>query len=519
MTTIHATPERHTDALSVVHTAQGAVRGFWENDVAVFRGIPYAEPPVGRLRFLPPVRRGRWDGVHDATRFGHIVPQTDESPLDAACLPRGVPQGDDCLNLNVWTPTLETASLPVLFWIHGGSFMWGSGSVPFYDGSGFARNGIVVVTINYRLNAAGFLYVDGRPGAGCFGLLDQILALEWVQENIRSFGGDPSRVTIAGESAGGFSVGHLCAAPKARGLFHRGIAQSGGAQLHLDVESARVAGEEALRLLGVRPNDDDAIAAITTEQLLAAHRAVKANGFELLAKARSPNAAPLAFGLVPVPTYGTDVLPQPSLRAIESGSAREIDLLIGWAADETNVFWPHGMTEPALPLLERAGNAAFGRAGLSGAQVLQRYRERLDLNALGDVVVPFTTDLMFRIPSIRLAEAAHTHNRGTYMFCFGWEGRMGAVHSLDVPFMFDTLDRDPEVIRLLGGEDAPRSLATVMHGAWVSFVKEGTPRHAGLPEWPSYDLARRATMHLDITSRIVDDPGGEMRRVWSNTDY
>jgi para-nitrobenzyl esterase len=430
-----------------------------------------------------------------------------------------VPQGDDCLNLNVWTPTLEDASLPVLFWIHGGSFMWGSGSGPSYDGSGFARHGVVVVTINYRLNAAGFLYADGRPGAGCFGLLDQILALEWVQENIRCFGGDPSRVTIAGESAGGFSVGHLCAAPKARGLFCRGISHSGGAQLHLDVESARAAGDATLRLLGVRPDDDDAIAAITTEQLLAAHRAVKANGFELLAKAGSPNSASLAFGLVPLPTYGTDVLPQHSLRAIENGSARDVDLLIGYTADETNVFWPDGMTEPALPLLKRAADVAFGRAGLSGAHVLQRYRERLGLDALRDAVVPFSTDLMFRIPSIRLAEAAHTHNPRTYMFCFGWQGRMGAVHALDIPFMFDTLDCDPEMLQLLGGEDAPQSLATVMHGAWVSFVKDGAPRHAGLPEWPSYDLARRATMHLDVNSHIADDPGGDMRRMWSNTDY
>jgi carboxylesterase type B len=397
--------------------------------------------------------------------------------------------------------------------------MWGSGSVPFYDGSGFARNGVVVVTINYRVNAAGFLYVDGRPGAGCFGLLDQILALEWVQENIRCFGGDPSCVTIAGESAGGSSVGHLCAAPAARGLFRRGISQSGGAQIHLAVESARIVGQETLRLLGVRPGDDDAIAAVTSDRLLAAHRAVKARTFELLKKADCPDAAAVAFGLAPVPTYGTDLLPQRSLRAIEGGSAREVDLLIGWAADETNVFWPHGMTEPALPLLERAGDVASGCANLSGTQVLQRYRVLLGLNALRDVVVPFTTDLMFRMPSIRLAEAAHTHNPRTYMFCFGWEGRMGAVHGLDVPFMFDTLDRDPEVLRLLGGEDAPQSLATVMHGAWAAFVKHGTPGYAGLPEWPSYDLARRATMHFDVNSRIADDPGGEMRRVWSNTDY
>jgi carboxylesterase type B len=502
-----------------VKTASGAVRGAWENDVAVFRGIPYAEPPVGKLRFRPPMQRQRWDGVRDATRFGEIVPQTDESPMDWAALPKGVPHGDDCLNLNVWTPTLEKASLPVLFWIHGGSFMWGSGSVPSYDGTSFARNGVVVVTINYRLSAAGFLYVGDRPGSGCFGLLDQILALEWVQENIRSFGGDPHSVTICGESAGGFSVGHLCGAPAARGLFHRGIAESGGAQLHLSAESARVVGDETLRVLGVSADDDDAIAAITSEQLVAAARSVKARGSELLAKSRSPNAAAIAFGLVPLPTYGTDVLPTPALRAVEGGSARDVDLLVGWTADETNVFWPHGMTEPSLPLLREAGDAAFARSGLSGAQVLDCYRQLHGLNALRDVVVPFSTDLMFRLPSIRLAEAAQRHNPRTYMFRFGWKGRIGAVHALDVPFAFNTLDRDPALLQMLGGDDAPQSLATAMHGAWVSFVTTGMPQHPGMPAWPMYDPARRATMNLDVESHVIDDPDGETRQLWNGTDY
>jgi carboxylesterase type B len=274
-----------------------------------------------------------------------------------------------------------------------------------------------------------------------------------------------------------------------------------------------------LRRLGVRPDDDDGIAAISTDQLLAAHRVVKANGSELLAKAASRDAAAIAFGLVPLPTYGTDVLPQPSLRAIERGSARDVDLLVGYTADETSVFWPHGVTEPALPLVERAGDAAFACGGLSGAHVLDRYREVHRVSALRDVVVPFTTDLMFRMPSVRLAEAAHGHNPRTYMFRFGWDGDLGAVHGLDVPFMFDTLERNPELLRMLGGDRAPQSLATSMHGAWVNFVKTGAPRHAALPEWPSYDLARRATMHLDIDSRILDDPDGETRRLWANTDY
>ena len=219
-TTVQAAP--------IVATSRGAVRGSREEDVCVFRGIPYARPPVGELRFRPPVPPEPWDGVRDATRFGrrHIqVYDPVEGPLMHASARQ--PEGDDCLNLNVWTPDPTAGGLPVLVWIHGGSLKFGAGSDELYDGSTFARDGVVTVTLNYRLHPAGYLYVPGRPGAGAFGLLDQIAALEWVRDNIAAFGGDPARVTVAGESAGGHSVGALLGAPAARGLFRRAIPQSG----------------------------------------------------------------------------------------------------------------------------------------------------------------------------------------------------------------------------------------------------------------------------------------------------
>jgi para-nitrobenzyl esterase len=170
-------------------------------------------------------------------------------------------------------------------------------------------------------------------------------------------------------------------------------------------------------------------------------------------------------------------------------------------------------------LLERAADVAFTGTGRTGSEVLHRYSELLGTSARRDVVAPFATDLMFRLPSIRLAAAAQQHNRSTYMFRFGWKGQLGAVHGLDVPFMFDTLDRSPDMLQMLGGTGAPQSVATVMHGAWANFVKTGSPRHHALPHWPAYDLNRRATMHLDVTSRVVDDPDGETRRLWGNTSY
>src|SRR2546425_2111584 len=212
----------------VVTTRQGQVRGHVSDGVAAFKGIPYAAPPFGPNRFQPPRPPERWDGVRDALEYGRVAPQPPYAPpFDQLLGDQGRP-GEDCLNLNVWTPDPSTRGLPVMVWIHGGSFVRGSGSLPIYDGSAFARDGIVCVTINYRLGADGFLFLG--DGIANRGLLDQLAALTWVQENIEAFGGNPQRVTIFGESAGAFSVATLLSMPRAQGLFHRAIAQSGAAQ-------------------------------------------------------------------------------------------------------------------------------------------------------------------------------------------------------------------------------------------------------------------------------------------------
>jgi para-nitrobenzyl esterase len=505
---------------TIVQTTRGAVRGAWENGIAVFRGIPYAEPPVHKLRFKPPVPRQRWDGIRNATRFGEIVPQTDQSPIDAMGLPEGVTQGDDCLNLNVWTPEPGRASLPVLVWIHGGSFKYGTGSCPGYDGATFAREGIVTVTLNYRLGVAGFLYIGDRPGSGNFGLLDQIAALEWVQENIAAFGGDPSRVTVAGESAGGFSIGQLLVAPAARGLFNRAIVQSGGTQLHIKAEAASIIGAEVLRRLGVNPRDDDAFAAITSAQLLAAQRAVEPVASTLLAK------SPVILDLLPrlfvvfVPSYGTDVLPERALLPIGRGAARDVDLMVGWNADETMAFYPTREAQQGMvKLIEGVADFAFSPTEHSGAEVLERYRIGRSGANLADTVVPFVTDMLFGIPSIRLAETAQPHNQHTYMYRFAWKGSLGAAHGLEIPFMFDSLEKAQNVVTALGAPNPPQVLAKTMHGAWVNFIKTGSPQHPNLPKWPAYDPIRRATMDLDVESRVVDDPNGDERRLWDRVHY
>ena len=483
----------------------------------MFRGIPYAEPPVGKLRFRPPVLRQGWDGVRNAMRFGEIVPQTDESPFDKMLLP-DAPQGDDCLNLNVWTPDLGQAALPVLVWIHGGTFKWGAGSSPLFDGATFARNGVVTVTLNYRLGASGFLYVGDRPGSGNFGILDQIAALQWVQDNIAAFGGDPARVTVAGESAGAFSIGQLLAAPAARGLFMRAILQSGGTQTHIGTKAASLIGADVLGRLGVR--DDDGIDEITTNQLLEAQMAAEPKAIEV--PPHSPVTLDLFSGSVAVfaPTSGTDVVPERALLAIGRGGAREVDLLVGGNEDEATFWLPtREAAQAQLKVVETAADLVFSPIGRSGAQVLESYRISRSGADSVDTVVPFASDLFFRIPSIRLAETAQQHNPHTYMYRFAWKGRRGAAHALDLPFMFDSLEKGGNVIAALDGENPPQSLAATMHEAWVNFIKTGSPQHPNLPEWPVYEPSRRATMQFDAESRVVDDPHGDERRLWDGVQF
>jgi para-nitrobenzyl esterase len=488
-----------------VETTRGTVRGVWEGDTAVFRGIPFAQPPVGKLRFRPPAPAERWDGVREAIHFGELVPQTADSPIDHALLP-DAPQGDDCLNLNVWTADPGDGSMPVMVWIHGGSFKWGAGSCPIYDGTAFARDGVVTVSFNYRLFAAGFLHVGDRPGSGNFGLTDQIAALEWVQENIAAFGGDPAQVTVAGQSAGAHSIGELLAAPAARGLFRRAILQSGAAQMHLPVVAAEVVGAKVVAELE-RRHGDDAIESVTTTDLIAATQTVEAEAVAALAEhGVGPGPMTMMTGLTMLPVYGTDLLPESALASIEAGTASDVDLLVGCNADEWAAFVPSPEAlDAAKTQTAMVADAVFASAGQAGAEVLDAYRKNGTGSSGEEPVVPFGTDMVFRIPAIRLAEAAQPHNPRAYMFRFGFEGRLGAAHALELPFMFDTLDRaNGEVREFLFGDGPP---------------KTGSPQHPNLPEWPTYDSTRRATMELDVESRVVDDPGAEKRQLWEGIEY
>ncbi len=412
--------------------------------------------------------------------------------------------GEDCLNLNIWTPDVGRAGLPVMVWIHGGAFSNGSGAVPQYDGSRFARDGVVCVTINYRLGADGFLYLG--DGIANLGLLDQIAALIWVQENIAAFGGDSDNVTIFGESAGAFSVSTLLSMPRAWGLFRRVIAQSGAGHHVISPATAQRVGQYLAEKLGVEATSE-AIAAAPVDRLLQAQVELSGDAFA--------NPDPVRWGevaanLMPFePVIDGDILPTRPIDSIVGGAGAGVDVIIGTNTDEEMLFMvPNGainyITEDML-----AGTVAA--YGLPVSETIATYRAiRPDASA-GELLSAIVTDWFFRIPAIRLAEAHAQSTGATYMYEFAWrspgfDGKLGACHGLEIPFVFDTLDK--EGFEVLLGDDAPQQLADAMHAAWVAFAKVGDPG------WQRFDLSRRVTMRFDRRQELVDDPRSEERRLW-----
>jgi para-nitrobenzyl esterase len=488
----------------VVQLKDGAVRGRAEGGVSAFLGLPYAAPPFGANRMRPPQPVVPWAGERDATAFGPTVPKGDYPPQYARLFPEEVIAGDDCLNLNVWTPDPGAAGLPVLVWIHGGSFMNGSGSVGAYDGTAFARDGVVCVTINYRLAAEGFLFLD--DGAANLGLLDQMAALRWVQENIAAFGGDPARVTVAGESAGSMSVTTLLSMPLSQGLFARAIAQSGAGAHTLTAEQGRTVAGYLAKALGV-PADRESIKAVPLDQLV---RAASDLVVEVQTNPDPARWGQLTLSLLPfAPTVDGTVLPAAPVPALAAGQGSDVPLLIGSNRDEARLFLVapgviDQVNEPALA----AAAAAYGLT----PQGLEVYRSSRPDASPGDVLAAVISDWFFRVPAIRVAETrAAAAAAGTWMYRFDLpepsdNHRLGACHAAELPFVFDTVTRAD--VRPLIGDAPSQAVADLVHRVWVDFITRGEPG------WAPYDPASRTTGLLTDDISVVDDPAGEERAVW-----
>jgi para-nitrobenzyl esterase len=493
-----------TTGQPLVRLKNGAVRGTAEEGVSAFLGIPYAAPPFGANRMRPPQPAQPWAGERDATAFGPTVPKGDYPPHYARLFPEVVIGGDDCLNLNVWTPDPGAAGLPVLVWIHGGSFMNGSSSVGAYDGAAFARDGVVCVTINYRLAAEGFLFLG--DGTANLGLLDQLAALRWVQDNIAAFGGDPARVTVAGESAGAMSVTTLLSMPLAEGLFARAIAQSGAGAHTLTDQQGHTVGGYLADALGVPP-DRDSIKAVPLEKLV---RAASDLVVEVQTAPDPARWGQLALSLLPfAPVVDGSVLPDAPLPALGAGQGGTIPLLIGSNRDEARLFLVAPATIDFIdPPTLAAASAGYGLAGHG----LDVYRANRPGASAGDILAAVISDWFFRVPAIRVAETRDAAGAaGTWMYRFDLvEPRdndgLGACHATEIPFVFDTATR-PELRPLIG--DAPsQAAADRVHRVWVDFITRGEPG------WAPYDTARRTTALLTQDVTPVDDPAGDERALW-----
>jgi para-nitrobenzyl esterase len=498
----------------IATTKQGKVEGVEKLGCLQFRGIPFAAPPVGNLRWQPPQPPASWDGVRDATEFGPICPQvagTMEALGGRQAEPD--PMSEDCLTLNVFTPAADDAKRPVMVWIHGGGFSTGSGRVPWYSGHNFARDGIVCVTINYRLNAFGFLHLEDLfgpdlRGSGTLGIADQVAALEWVRHNIASFGGDPANVTIFGESAGGMSVGTLMATPSAKGLFGKAIPQSGAAHTtHTPQVATRIA-ERFCAYVGVKPSDVDALHALSSDEIIAAVARFGVEASENLDLFGEDFAG---FGLPFQPVIGTDVVPRAPIEVLRDGDASDVTTLVGTTLEEWKLFTIMTSEESLRKRAIRPLRNLCDKAGVSVDELVGAYEAKVGAGDELGLRNALETDRNFRIPAIRLAEAQVTAGAPTYMYRFDWKtpafgGRLGACHALEIPFVFDNLDA-PGANVFTGGA-APQALATAMHDAWVSFAATGDPG------WARYDTSRRTTMLFNEKSGPADDPDGDLRRVW-----
>ncbi len=486
----------------VIETLQGRLRGTRDAGVSAFKGIPYAAPPVGELRLRAPVPAGGWDGVRDATAFGPTAPATGYvPPFDRLFVDPVIP-GDDWLTVNVWTPDPAADDLPVLVWIHGGAFRNGATAAPLYDGAAFARDGVVLVSVNYRLGADGFLFLDDVPSNR--GLLDQVLALGWVQENVSAFGGDPGNVTVFGESAGAMSVCALLSMPRARRLFRRAIAQSGGGHHALAPDDARRVTATFADHLGVPPTREG-IASVDQGRLL------EAQAWISLQVATNPDPARwgrLALDVMPFePTLDGDVLPLLPFDAIAQGAGADVPLLTGTTAEEWRLFTvPPGLIDILGDAHVALLLAAYGASDDTVANVYAALG-----GTPGDRFCAIATDWYLRVPAIRLAEVRAGGPAPTHLYELAWRspqfgGRLGACHAVDLPFVFDTLDTDSG--RALAGDAPPQALADAMRAAWIAFARDGDPG------WRPYDPADRAVMVFDERSEVVTDPHGDRRTAW-----
>jgi para-nitrobenzyl esterase len=490
----------------VVETTAGKIRGAMEDKVSAFRGVPYGASTAGSNRFMPPEKPQPWTGIRDTVELGHRSPQTASGLIpEVAAVDANEPAGEDCLVLNVWTPSPTPAhQRPVMVWLHGGGFTSGSGGFKIYDGVNLAgKHDVVVVTVNHRLNAFGYLYLADLGGAKYanatnVGMLDIVAALQWVHDNIANFGGDPANVTIFGQSGGGAKVSTLLAMPSAKGLFHRAVIESGASLRGIPRDAANKSTEAFLAKVGLKPNQIDQLQTMPVDRLIQA-----------MAGGGLTGVPGLRFGAV---VDGKTLLANPFDPAgLETSS--NVPLLVGTTQTEVT-FFPGQQLDPIdqAALRERV-KQTFHASDADADKIIAAYKHLDPKISDIDVALESASDSFAWTNAIAAAEHKLALGKApAYMYYFKWrspvrEGKLKAMHCMEIPFVFDNPDSGKPMTG--SGEDR-YALAARISGAWVAFARTGNPSQKGLA-WPAYSTTERATMILDDKCEVAADPRKEVR--------
>ena len=499
------------DTFIVADTTFGKIRGVDANGICMFKGIPYGASTAGKNRFMPPANPVRWTGVKDTLEFGASAPQNEPGkPVvtsDVAVAGAGLTaESEDCLVLNVWTPAVSDGrKRPVMFWCHGGGFSNGSGSSPITDGANLARRGdVVVVTVNHRLNVLGFANLtECGPEftqSGDAGMLDLVQALTWVRDNISQFGGDPSMVTIFGQSGGGRKVATLLAMPAAKGLFHRAIIESGPAIKLVDPEDGKRAASALLSSLNLSKSQVRELQALPVDRIMTAYFAVTRN--------LTGNQMNVGFA----PTVDGKILPQHPFHPSASAVSATVPLMIGCARTELTTR----ADEAAFSLSDAAMRERVQRLmGNHAETVIDVYRKANPGATPSDIYFLISSDQAYGAPTMKVAERRAALGQGpVYLYYFCWEspmdgGRLKSPHTVEIPFAFDTV----KAANLTKHSPDAQALADKVSDAWIAFARRGDPNTPKLPRWPAFDPAKRPTMVFNNQSRVENDPIREQRLV------
>lgn len=503
----------------VVETTAGRIHGTLVDDIHVFKGVPYGAPTGGANRFMPAKKPVPWTGVKDTLDYGFSSPQRNPAAKRGGALAgaasligdlSGLPESEDCLVLNIWTPAVNSGGKrPVMFWCHGGGFSAGSGSSPGYDGTNLCKRGdVVVVAINHRLNAVGFTHLGDIAGedfaqSGNVGMLDVVHALQWVRDNIAQFGGDPDTVTAFGESGGGRKVSVLQAMPAAQGLYHRAIVQSGPGIRMMQREAANKATQLLLAELGLDKSKARELQHVPIDKLMAAYHKVS-NSREANAGSATGSFAPFVDG---------KVLPAHPFDPVAPAISADIPLMIGSNRTEATLF---NVSDPTAFKLDEAGMKQRVQRLLreDSDAVIVAYRQAHPTATASDIFFLIQTDQRYGVPTKVLAARKAALGRGLcYVYRFDWEtpvmdGRLKTPHALEIAFAFDNTQRSA---RFTGGGADAAALADKVSDAWIAFARTGNPNVAKLPKWPAYNASDRPTMLFKNESKVANDPGKETR--------